>query len=227
MREILVFLEYYPLYLGVFITLVPIGILIYKWRGLDTPFRLLFLYLSCRFLSDILMLYYAAVGQNNLWLHNLMVPLRYLLLSGVFYYFLESAKIRNWIRISVPLFLIFAVSDIYFSNHEAGQADEYLYVRYSGIVECLLMLLWILLYFYEIFRLLKVENLLKSARFLVAVAWLLYYASLVFLVPLFYYIYRSRSAIKLGILENVPDCMEILAVLITTVAVSLPSVRYD
>jgi len=223
-KEILVFLRYYPLYLGVFIVLVPIGIMTYKWKRLDASFRLLFLYLVCRFLADMVMLYYAATGRNNLWLHNLMVPLRYLLLSGVFYYFLESPKIRYWIRVSIPFFLIFAIGDIYFSNHTAGRTDEYLYVRYSGVVECLLMLLWILLYFYEIFRLLK----LKSARFLVAVAWLLYYASLVFLTPLFYYIYRSQGLIiQLGLLENIPDFMEILAVLITTVAVSLPSVRYD
>ncbi len=227
MKEILVFLKYYPLYTGVFITLVPIGIMIYKWKRLDASFRLLFLYLACKLVADIAMIYYAATGQNNIWIHNLMVPLRYVLLSGMFFYFLESPRSKYGIRVSIPLFLILAFADIYYSDNEGSPIDEYFYVRYSGIVECLLMLLWILLYFYELFRSLKIENLLKSPRFLTAVAWLCFYASMVFFTPVFYYISRSRRIIELGILEIVPDCMEILTVLILTGAVSFISVRYD
>ena len=226
-REILVFLRYYPLYTGVFIALVPICILIFKWRRLDTPSRLLFFWLVCQFVADIAMIYYAATGQNNIWIHNLMIPLRYVLLSGMLLGFLESAHSKYWIRVSMPLFLLFAFVDIYYSDNESSSLDGYFYVRYSAIVECFLMLLWILLYFYELFRSLKIKNLLKSPGFLTAVAWLCFYASMVFFAPVFYYISRSRRVIQLGVLEIVPDCMEILTVLILAVAVSFISTGYD
>lgn len=207
-----------------FITLIPIGILFFKRRRLDISFRFLLVYLVGKLLTDSLMIYYASTGQNNIWLHNLVVPFRYFMLSSVFYHLLESPRFKKWIRISVPLFLILALGDVYFSNSQSSSLSEHLYIRYGGIVECLLMLLWILLYFYEVFSSLKIANLLRSPGFLVATAWLFYYASLVFFVPLFYYVYRIGSRLDLGYLQFIPDLMEILVIIILTVGVSFISV---
>lgn len=228
MREIILFLKTYPLYFGVFLTLIPIGILLSKGRQGGVAYQLLLACLVTKIASDLLMIYYAAKGMNNLWLHNLMVPIRYFLLSGMIYHFLETPHFKKWIRISWSLFLVFIASDIYLSNKQIIFTEEHRYVRYSGVVECVLMLLWILLYFYEIMQSLKIANLLKSPAFLISVAWLLHYAALVFFAPLFYYMYRSKLTLDLGILEIIPDCMEYLAVVIISVGVSfIPSPKYD
>lgn len=185
-------------------------------------------YLALKFVVDFLMLYHAGMGVNNIWLHNSSVPLRYALLSQVFKNFIESPSIRRWITISVPVYLLLTVVDTYFSNLTSSSLQDQLPVRYMGIVECILMLLWILLYFYEVFKSLRISNLLKSPPFLVAVAWLLYYASLVFYSPLFYYIYRSGSVFQIGFFEAIPDLVEFLAILIVSIAVSMVSEKgYD
>lgn len=199
------------------------GILVYKRRRLAVSYRFLLVYLIGKFFIDVVMLYYASSGENNIWLYNSLLPLRYILLSQVFAHFFESKKIRRWINFSIPFFLVFSLFDVYFSNISSSSMDDHLSVRYGGIVECLLMLLWILLYFYELFKSLRIANLLKSPPFLIAVAWLLFYASLVFFSPLFYYTHRVGSTLRLGFLEYIPDFMDVVVVVIISVAVSMIS----
>jgi hypothetical protein len=221
-------LKHYPLYWGVFITLLPIGILCAKRPYLARAYQFLLAYLIGKFLVDLLMLSIAASGKNTIWLYNTLVPFRYLLVSQVFRQFIESDRIRIWINRSVPFFVALSLFDIYFSNIRSPSLNEHLSIRYGGIVECILMLLWILFYFYEVFQSLRIVNLLKSPPFLIAVAWLLFYASLVFYAPLFYYIHRLGSTFHLGFFEFIPDVMELVVILIITSAVRLlPARQHD
>lgn len=228
MREIFLFLKTYPFYSGVLLTFIPIAILFSRGKQAGIAFQLLLGCLVLKLAVDLLMIYYAARGLNNLWLYNLMVPARYLLLSGMIYHLLETEKFRKWIRLSWLVFLLLFAGDFFFSNRQNIFTAEHRVDRYSGVVECVFMLLWVLLYFYEIMQSMKIANLLKSPGFLIAVAWMLHYASLVFFAPLFYYIYRSQLTLDLGILELVPDCVDYLTVLIISIGVSfIPSPKYD
>lgn len=221
MQKVLEFLRYYPLYWGIFLTLIPVIILLSRRRRLSVSFRFLLVYLSGKFIVDFLMLYYAGAGENTIWLHNYTLPLRYILVSQVFRYFIDSEKIRRWVLMSWPFFLLLSAADIYYSNIRSESLADHLSVRYGGIIECILMLLWILLYLYEVFKSLKIANLLKSPSFVTAVAWLIFYSSLVFFAPVFYYIHRGGESINLGALTFIPDAMEFLSIVVLTYAVSL------
>lgn len=221
LRLILLFFEYYPIYLSVFVTLIPIGILVAKYTKLEVGFRLLLIYLICKFVLDWAMIYTAATGQNNILLHNLHVPLRYVLLSSMMYQFLESKKLKQTIKWMIPIFLVLSVGEIYVSYQPGNSDQEHFWVRYIGILECILMLLWVLLYFYELLKSLKVVNLLASARFVTVVAWMFFFASRVFFAPFLYYYARMHGRLDLGALELIPDYMDLLTILILAVAVGL------
>lgn len=221
LRAILIFFQYYPVFLGVFVTLIPIGILIAKRRKLDLAFRLLLVYLVIKFVLDWGMIYAAVTGQNNLLLHNLLVPIRYILLSSMMYQFLESEKLKQAIKWVIPFFLMLSAAEMYVSYLPGNSDQEHFLVRYIGVLECLLMLLWILLYFYELLKSLKVVNLLASARFVVAVAWMFFYSSLVFFLPFLFYVSRFRQRLDLGTLAFIPDYMDMLTNLILAAAVGL------
>lgn len=221
MPKVLEFLRYYPLYWGIFLTLIPVVILISRRRRLLVSFRFLLVYLIGKFVVDFLMLYYASSGENTIWLYNSILPLRYILISQVFRHFIESDRVRRWILMSWPLFLVLSAADIYYSNIRSESLADHLSVRYGGIIECILMLLWILLYLYEVFKSLKIANLLKSPSFVTAVAWLIFYSSLVFFAPVFFYIHRGGASINLGALTFIPDAMEFLSIAVLTYAVSL------
>ncbi len=220
LKAYITFLKVYPLYWGIFFTLVPLALLLRKWGHLYIAYKFLFFYLLWKFVSDQLMVCYAAAGQNNLYLYNLTVPMRYALLSGMVYHFYESTVFKRFLTTISPAFICFFLWDVYASNKEIGSLNQHLVTRYALMVECILMILWILLYFYEVLQSLRIKNLLRAPSFLISAAWLLFYASLVLVAPLMYYIYRWDGRLDLGSLLLIPDYTEMLSIMITALAVS-------
>jgi len=214
LKAYLTFFEHYPLYLGVFITIIPLVILARKWGQLHIAFRFLFLYLLWKLFSDLLMVHMASLGKNNIFFYNLTAILRYTLLSGMIYHIYETPAFKKLLLVVSAAFLPFSIWDNYYSNLKIPTFNDLLPTKYALVIECILMILWILLFFYEIIHSLRIRNLLRSPLFLTAAGWLLFYASLVFFAPLIYYIYRWDEPLHLGIIYMIPDLVEMLTIVV-------------
>lgn len=208
----LLFLYNQPLAcIATFITIVPIVLFLIRKAYTDTALRLLFIYLIIKLVIDTWMFHLACNTINNLMLYNINIPLRYLLLSGMFYYYFESEKPKKWILISIVLFLLIVSWDIFQANPALTDVRNHSLVYYSDTLESLLMILWILLYFFEMLNSLKAANLLTFTFFWISSGLLLFYSSLVFIAPVLHYANQWENRLQLGFLEKMPYLFETIS----------------
>jgi hypothetical protein len=216
----LLFLYNQPLAcLAVFITFLPIVLFLIKKAYSEKALRLLFIYLIIKLLIDISMFHLASNTVNNLMLYNINIPLRYLLLSGMFYYYFESKRAKKWILTSSTLFLIIVCWDILQANPSLTDMRNHSLVYYSDTLESLLMILWILLYFYEMLYSLKAANLLTFTFFWVSSGLLLFYSSLVFITPVLHYANQWENRLQLGFLEKMPYLFETISMICISIGI--------
>ncbi|MEO6686976.1 MAG: hypothetical protein ABIN24_13475 [Dyadobacter sp.] len=212
--------------LAVFITVIPLILIFYRKANIDPSFYLLQIYLITKFIIDLIMFHYATQRTNNLMYYNLSIPLRYALLSGMFYYKIDSAIYKRGIIYSIIGFTTFTIWDVVYSNPDINDLHNHSMVAYATTVECLLMLFWILAYFYEIIRMLKIPNLLTFPFFWVCSGLLLYYSSFIFIAPILHYTEKWENPLYIGFLNLVPYIFETLCLLFFSIGVWIFSTRY-
>ena len=192
----------------VFITLLPL-ILILKKKAYTSPAYLyLLIYLVFKLVTDLLMFHCAANRYNNLIIYNVSIPIRYGLLSMMFIYKLESKKLRYSIFGTIVIFALFSFWDIIKANPEIDNLHDHHMVPYASTVECILMILWTMLYFYELIRSMKVPSLLSSTFFWICCGLLLYYSSIVFITPILHYTEKWENPLSLGFVQNISYIFE-------------------
>ena len=98
-----------------------------------------------------------------------------------------------------------------FHNHRA--------VIYSKTMEGVLIIFWILIYFYELIKSLKIPNLLTFPFFWMCSGLLLYYSSLIFIAPALHFTATWNGSFDLGITRIIPYIFEILATLCFSVGI--------
>lgn len=214
------YFERYPLAsFAVLFILLPLSLAVYRYAWLDRSFRLLFYFLCLDLAIGLGMVHLAAHRTNNLLLLNAFVPLRYLLFSGMFYYKFRSTRCRKWILYSMLAFVPFALLDVIASNPALGDLHNHRVGRYSQVVESLLIILWALLYFYEITQTLKVKNIISYPFFWVCAGLLIFYSGNIFYFPFWYYMYVWEDDLKLGFVEEVPNLVEIVSLLLFSIGI--------
>lgn len=204
---------------AVFITFLPIVLFLIRKAYLDKALRLLFIYLIIKLVIDISMFHLACNTINNLMLYNINIPLRYLLLSGMFYYYFESERPKKWILVSAVLFIAIVIWDILQANPVLTDVRNHSLVYYSDTLESLLMILWVLLYFYEMLNSLKAANLLTFPFFWISSGLLLFYSSLVFIAPVLHYANQWENRLQLGFLEKMPYLFETISMIFVGIGV--------
>jgi hypothetical protein len=210
----------------VFSTLLPLAFIHYRKAGVDPSFRLLSIFLIFKIATDIIMLHYATFRLNNIIYYNIGIPVRYVLLSGMFYYKFESKILKKWILNAMIVFLIFSVWDIVSINPDILDLHGHRMVAYATTFESLLMIFWILIYFYETITSLKIPNLLSFPFFWVCSGLLLFYASFAFVAPFLTYVFQWENWLNIGFVSYVPYVFEIVTNIFLCIGVSFFSPRY-
>ncbi|REA61293.1 hypothetical protein DSL64_12665 [Dyadobacter luteus] len=211
---------------SVVITLLPLILIIYRKAYIDPSFRLLLFFLISKLIIDLAMFHLAATRANNLALFNATIVIRYVLLSGMFYSKFEREAIRRFILPVSVIFSIFTLWDIWQCNENLSNLHLHRLVQYSATAESILMILLVLLYFYELIRSLKIPNLLTFPFFWVCAGLLLYYSSMVFVAPALHYAAQWDSIMKIGLLDRIPYIFDIVSVLLFSMGILVFSARH-
>ena len=212
--------------ISVFITIVPLLLIWFRKAYIDPAFLLLFLYLIFKLGIDLVMLHYAALKSNNLVYYNLGIPIRYAMLSGMFYYKIEMKRTKIWILTAIVSFIVFSIWDILHINPVLNDLHNHRMVLYATTIESLLMLLWVLLYFYDTIQSLKIPNLLTFPFFWVCSGLLLYYSTFLFVAPVLSYTEKWSDRLDIGFLYHVPYIFEIVSVILFSIGIWVFSARY-
>ena len=199
--------------LAVFVTILPIMLILHKKAYVDSSFRCLLACLMIKLIIDLVLLRYATRRINYPILYNISIPIRYALLSAMFYFKIETEFYKKGILYSIAGLFIFSIWDIFHSNPDIEDLHNHHIVAYAATIECLLMLLWVLIYFYEIIHMLKIPNLLTFPFFWVCSGLLLYYSSFVFIAPVLYYSEQWENSLYIGFLNAIPYIFETLCLL--------------
>lgn len=205
--------------IAVFVTVLPLTLTIVRKAFLDQSLRLLFCYLVAKLIIDLAMLHFASHRTNNILFYNLSIPLFYALLGGMFYFKFSERSQRRFLIASIIGLFFFCAWDVVNSNEDLHNMREHRVVLYSKTVEGVLMILLILLYFYEIIKSLQIPNLLTFPFFWVCSGLLLYYSSLIFIAPVIHYAYTWNNTMDLGITEVIPSIFEIICALLFSVGI--------
>ena len=209
----------------VFLTLLPIFLIWRKKAYHDQVFLVLLIYLILKFGVDFVMFDWASRKKNTVLLYNLSIPVRYVLPSWMYYYKLHFKIQKIWLIISLPVFVGFSVWDIIQTNPTMWDLHNHSMVLYSTTVESLLMLFWILLYFYNTIRTLKIPNLLNYPFFWICSGLLLYYSSFLFIAPVLHYASKWEQWMEIGFLYYIPYVFESVSIILFSIGISQYSDR--
>lgn len=212
--------------ISVFITIIPIVLICYIRAYADRTFLLLFVYLLFKLCIDLIMFHYATVRINNIVYYNISVPIRYGFLSSLFYYQINNEKYKTGILVSIVLLSAFFIWDFLHINPELSDLHNHRMVLYATTLECLLILLWILLYFYETVQALKIPDLPAFPFFWICSGLLLYYSSYLFIAPFLSHIEQWNSDLDIGFLYYIPYIFESISMILFSVGTWKFSVRY-
>jgi hypothetical protein len=222
------YFERYPLAsLAVLIILLPLGLAVYRYSWLDEAFRLLFYFLCLDLVLGVGMIHLAAHRTNNILMLNLFVPFRYIALSGMFYHKFQSKRCMKAILYSMVAFVPFTLIDIYTSNPVLSDLHNHRVGKYSQVVESLLIIGWALLYLYEITKTLQVKNIISYPFFWVCAGLLLFYSGNIFYFPFWHYMYIWKDDLKLGFVEEVPNIVEIISLLLFSIGIFQTRAHHD
>lgn len=202
-----------------FITLLPIVLIIIRKAYLDPTFKLLLFYLLFKLITDLLIFHSVVRQQNSIVFFNISIPIFYSLLAGTFYYKFSSRANKKGILYSIAGFLVFSIWDISNSNLDVTDFQNHRAVLFAKTVEGVLIIVLILLYFYEIINSLVVPDLLTFPFFWVCSGLLLYYSSFIFIAPILHYTATWKNIQDLGIARTVPYIFEIICALFFSVGV--------
>ncbi len=214
------YVERYPLSCApVFLIVLPLLLCLARYRSLNSAFRLLLIFLAVDLIIGLVMIQMAANHQNNLLLLNLFVPIRYGLLSAMFYEQFQSERYRHWVKYSIIGFIPFALLDIYVSNFNLADLHHHRVGKYAQVVESALLIVWALLYFYEIIKELKVTNIILYPFFWVCAGLLIFYSGNIFFFPFWHYMYQWDEKLELGFIEKVPAIVELISLFLFSIGI--------
>ena len=215
------FCQKYPIIcLATFITIIPIIMAGVRKIFFSKTFLLLFVYLIIKLIIDLLMFHFASHGKSTLIFYNFSLPINYLVLSGMYYTMFENQLYKRWLLWSILAFSFFSIWDIIHVNKNLMNLHDHQVALYSGTIQSLLMIFWILLYLYETIQLLKISNLFKFSFFWICAGFLLYFSSQVFIASVLHYTEQWTNPLDLGFIYNVPYIFEIVCAILISVGIN-------
>ena len=199
--------------LPVFITVLPIWILIKRKAYVVTPYKIILIFLIVKLVLDLLMFHMATIRSNNLAVYNLGILISYCMLASVFAYKIESPVTQKMIIGSIIMFPFIWLWDLLRANENLTDWHNHSMVSFTSTLQCVLMILWVLMYFYEILHSMKVPNLLNSTFFWICCGLLLFYSSFVFIAPVLHYTEKWNNPMSIGFAVYLSYIFEIVYLL--------------
>jgi hypothetical protein len=203
----------------VFLTLLPIFLIWRRKAYQDRAFLILLIYLIVKFGIDFIMFDWASQKRNTVIFYNLSVPIRYILISWMYYDKLEAKPQKLWVLVMMPVFVMFSIWDMIDTNPSLQDLHNHKMVLYSTTVESLLMLFWILLYFYNTIRSLKIPNLLSYPFFGSVQDYYCIIQVFLFIAPVLHYASQWEQWLEIGFLSYVPYIFESVSIILFSIGI--------
>jgi hypothetical protein len=184
-------------------TLFPLVVILYRMDYKKRIEKYFFFYLVAKLLIESIMLYMASKNQNNLYLYNALILVSYCILARMCYEAIDIPFHKKIIAVGSAIFVVVYTLDVL----NVGM----MYVlKFSPTLQCLLMIVYIMLFFYGLLQSLKVHNLFTFPQFWIFSGLLLFYCSSTFVTPLYYYVEQLGASRDMYILVLLPYIMETL-----------------
>lgn len=153
-----------------------IGLFISQRRRLGQPLSLLFIYLVVFALfNSAAMITQLLKWKNNLFLSHFLTPIEYTFLAAIYYRSLESRPVKWIILASIPLFVIGCLLLSVYAE-ELDQNDSY-----AKIIEAILVTVWVLGYFKEVFGTRRLLSMHQDPLFWISTGFLTYFIGSLFI----------------------------------------------
>ncbi len=163
-------------YIASFALFCPLIIAIFRRRYLTNELKVLFLYLIASIITEILGNVFARVLHiPNHFILNTFAVLECILISFIFQ---EVFINKNLKRVAFILIIIYTLVSIYLFIMPDG------FFKFNSIVNtisCLLIIIWVFAYFYQLLQTLQVIKLYTIPLFWISVGCLLYFSGTLFI----------------------------------------------
>lgn len=187
--------------IATFATVPAIAIFIYRRVLCDRALRYFFAYLLTKLSIELIMFYMASRVMNNLYMGNILTIAGFFLMARMFQETYESRSRRRTVEVCEFLFIVVLSYDI------VRDGMHYTF-RYTGMFECIFIMLFCLMYFYELIRHPKIPDLLVYPFFWVSSGLLIYFSCCTFLSPLAFYLDRWPKNEDMHVFTLIPYIME-------------------
>jgi len=182
-------------------TIFPLAVMIYRLDYKKSIEKYFTLYLVSKLVIEFVMLYMASQVHNNLFLYNAFILISYCILARMCYEAIDIDKHRQIVFVGSFVFLFIYGIDVIDTGMERV-------LRIAPTLQCLLMLVYIMLWFYGLLKSLKVQNLLTYPVFWIFSGLLIYYSSSTFCTPIYHYVEQFGAPKDMYLIILVPYVAE-------------------
>lgn len=183
-------------------TLPAILSFIYRSTFKQGVVRYFFFYLVAKLCIESIMFYMASKGIENLYLGNTLTIVSFFLFARMFQETYESRARRIVVEACEFIFIVVLSYDL------VRDGMSYTF-RYTGLAECVFIMLFCLMYFYELIRHPTIPYLPTYPFFWVCAGLITYFAPCTFITPWAFYLDRWPTNESMHIFVLVPYALEI------------------
>lgn len=198
--------------LATLLTVLPISTFIFRMAYYQRAVRFLFWFLVVKLTVELVMFYLASKGMPNLYLANTLIIVGYFLVAKMFHEVYDGISYKRIVVGCSVVFSLVVCFDIYRDGMEYS-------FRYSGMFECIFIMLFGLMYFHELIRHPKIPSLYTYPLFWVCSSLLLYFAPCVFLSPMAFYLDRWPINDMMHVFTIIPYILESMYLIILSFAI--------
>lgn len=195
-----------------FATILPLVTFTFRMAYRGRTIRFFFIYLLAKLTIELVMFYLASQKIPNLYLGNLLTVVGFFLIAKMFYEKFNGENYKNLTTLCCALFSFVVAMDI------TRDGFEYTF-RYSGMAECILIMLLGLLYLLELIRHPSIDDPLANRFFWICSALLLYFSTCTFIVPTAFYLDRWPMNTHMHVFTILPYVLETMYLSICAVGI--------
>lgn len=194
------------------ISIVPLIAFAYRrdFKGETLRYVLVFVIINITF--QWWMLYKCSIRENNLFLWNAYIVIRYLFVASIFHAIFLHPLHRKALMVLLCLFLIIAALDWVNVGYERS-------FKYAQLAECVFGGSFCLMFYKELLIYMPVLYLLKMRMFYICSGLLLFYSGNLFLSPLSFYLNVAPYNTEMAVFIALPYLLESMLFLIISVGI--------
>lgn len=179
----------------------------YRMDYRHTLLKYLFWCLVSKFAIDLTMLWMASQKLNSLFLYNTYVLVSFVFIAAMIIKSLDKRGNRRILKCATVVFyLVFACDWIYWG--------PYMTISIAGVVQCLMLSWFVILYFWEVVHSLKIPVISKYPFFWACAGILINYAPLAFVVLTYNPLDRWGASQDFRVISDMAPILESFACIV-------------